>query len=212
MTKLWYLALLNKSNITELKFTKAAEQEQARAVNRLLSNEVDRLERERIELKKLLRKQAMHRGVRAVELGLKTEDLEAIEAAAAEAGLSANQSQVLQEDMLEKLQRNKSVDNAASWELKKELKELKIENNQLTRRVEDVASKNTGLNSRLTKVENEKTRFEAALKEALKQGKGSAQPEDQPEIYRLLALLEDKLNQSYPDITQHLKAQVTQEV
>ena len=49
---------------SELKFTKAAEQEQLRAINRLLSAEVERLERERIEMKKVFRKQAMHRGVR----------------------------------------------------------------------------------------------------------------------------------------------------
>lgn len=47
-------------------------------------------------MKKILRKQAMHRGVRAVELGLKTEDLEAIEEAAAETGLSANETSIIQ--------------------------------------------------------------------------------------------------------------------
>ena len=39
-------------------------------------------------------------------------------------------------------------------------------------------------------------------------GKAGGKLEDQPEIYRLLSLLEDRLNQSYPDVTQHLKAQV----
>ena len=40
-------------------------------------------------------------------------------------------------------------------------------------------------------------------------GKANAKPEDQPEIYRLLSLLEDKLNQApHPGLSQHLKAQV----
>ena len=82
--------------LPELRFTKAAKDEQLQALNRLLSTEVERLEAERVELKRLLRKQAMHRGVRAVELGLKTEDLEAIEEAASNTGLSANETSVIQ--------------------------------------------------------------------------------------------------------------------
>ena len=48
--------------ILELRFAKEAEQEQLRAINRLLNAEVERLEKERLELKKILRKQAIHRG------------------------------------------------------------------------------------------------------------------------------------------------------
>ena len=59
-----YLILLILPHL-ELRFTKAAQQEQAKAVNRLLAKEVERLEQERLQLKKMLRKQAMHRGVRS---------------------------------------------------------------------------------------------------------------------------------------------------
>jgi hypothetical protein len=38
-------------------------------------SQIERLEEERLELKRKLRKQALHRGQRAVELGLTVEDL-----------------------------------------------------------------------------------------------------------------------------------------
>ena len=144
---------------------------------------------------------------RAVELGLKTEDLEAIEEAAAEAGLSANESTIIQDQMIAKFQEMKSEERNTAVELKREVKELKIQNANLSKSVDELTQKNAEVTAKFSKVDKERERFEAALKEALK-NKAGAKLEDQPEIYRLLALMEDRLNQSYPDLTQHLKAQV----
>ncbi len=61
------------------------ETEQLKAVNRVLTQDVERLEDERLALKQKLIAQAMQRGQRAVELGLTTGDLAAAETAAAAA-------------------------------------------------------------------------------------------------------------------------------
>ena len=109
--------------------------------------------------------------------------------------------------MIAKFQELKSEERNTAVELKREVKELKIQNNNLSKSVDDLTQKNAEITAKFSKVEKEKERFEAALKEALK-NKAGGKLEDQPEIYRLLALMEDRLNQSYPDLTQHLKAQV----
>ena len=109
--------------------------------------------------------------------------------------------------MIAKFQELKSEERNTAVELKREVKELKIKNNNLSKSVDDLTQKNVEISAKFTRAEKERERFEAALKEALK-GKSGGKLEDQPEIYRLLTLLEDRLNQSYPDLTQHLKAQV----
>ena len=109
--------------------------------------------------------------------------------------------------MIAKFQELKSEERNTAVELKIEVKELKMQNSNLNKTVDNLTQKNAEITAKHTKVEKERERFEAALKEALR-GKGGGKLEDQPEIYRLLTLLEDRLNQSYPDLTQHLKAQV----
>eukprot|EP00117_Sycon_ciliatum_P009651 scpid6697/ scgid11854/ Centrosomal protein of 290 kDa; Bardet-Biedl syndrome 14 protein homolog; Nephrocystin-6 len=63
----------------ELQFNKRVTNEQEKAKARHLAREVERLESERVELKRQLLIQAMQRGERAVQLGLTTEDLIAVE-------------------------------------------------------------------------------------------------------------------------------------
>ncbi|KXJ08274.1 Centrosomal protein of 290 kDa, partial [Exaiptasia diaphana] len=69
----------DKLDIEEIKHKKKVKAEQAAAMNRVLVKEIERLEDERLKLKKQLRKQAMHRGARAVELGITAEDLADVE-------------------------------------------------------------------------------------------------------------------------------------
>jgi len=64
-----------KLDIEDVRHKKKLKAEQAVALNRALTKEIERLEEERLQLKRQLRKQAMHRGARAVELGITAEDL-----------------------------------------------------------------------------------------------------------------------------------------
>ncbi len=66
-------------DLTDLQRRRKVEQEQLRTVNRLLQEDVERLEDERLALKQKLLTQAMQRGQRAVELGLTAQDLEVAE-------------------------------------------------------------------------------------------------------------------------------------
>lgn len=109
--------------------------------------------------------------------------------------------------MIHKFQELKSEERNIVFELKNEVKHLKSQNSNLNKSVDELTQKNTEVTAKLSKANQEKERFEAALKEALKTRAGG-KLEDQPEIYRLLTLMEDRLNQSYPDLNQHLKAQV----
>ena len=70
--------------------------------------------------------------------------------------------------MIEKFQDMKSEDKSAAVELRKDNKTIKVQNINLNKAVEDINNKNTALIAKLTKTENEKERFEAALTEALK--------------------------------------------
>ncbi|XP_031551739.1 centrosomal protein of 290 kDa-like [Actinia tenebrosa] len=69
----------DKLDMEDIRQKKKVKAEQASAMNRVLVKEIERLEDERLRLKKQLRKQAMHRGARAVELGITAEDLADVE-------------------------------------------------------------------------------------------------------------------------------------
>ena len=56
-------------DLVAIRRKKAVKEEQAVALNSVLQREVERLEEERVNLKKALRQQAMERGEKAVKLG-----------------------------------------------------------------------------------------------------------------------------------------------
>eukprot|EP00842_Homolaphlyctis_polyrhiza_P002585 jgi/Hompol1/3327/HPOL_003201-RA len=66
-------------DLTTLRGSKAIEHEKERSLNIRLRQEIDNLERERLELKAALRMHALERGERAIGLGLTSEDLAAVE-------------------------------------------------------------------------------------------------------------------------------------
>eukprot|EP00050_Salpingoeca_kvevrii_P022999 m.136149 g.136149 ORF g.136149 m.136149 type:complete len:2171 (+) comp9899_c1_seq4:74-6586(+) len=66
-------------DLAGLRHRRNVELEQLRAMNRLLSKDIDKLEAERLELKQKLIAQAMDRGERAVDLGLTSADLSIVE-------------------------------------------------------------------------------------------------------------------------------------
>ena len=73
-------------DLSQYRYRRNVEVEQQKAVNRVLKKEIERLEEERQKMKSQLIKQAMHRGERAVQLGLNTEDLVTVEELAAVSG------------------------------------------------------------------------------------------------------------------------------
>lgn len=109
--------------------------------------------------------------------------------------------------MIDKFRELKSEEKNTAIELRKEVRDLKQLNTSLNKNLDEVSHKNIEITAKLSKAEAERERFESALKESLK-AKSGTRLEEQPEIFRLLLLLEDRLSQSYPDLNQHLKAQV----
>ena len=74
----------------------------------------------------------------------------------------------LQDQMLEKLQQIKGEERSEAAGLRKELKELKIRNSNLSLANDDLTSKHKEVSAKLGVSEKERERFESALKEALR--------------------------------------------
>lgn len=169
---------------------RAVKEEQAQALNLVLQKEVEKLEEERVQLKRTLRKHAMEKGERAVELGLSVMDLEPIDD---EIVITSSKSKIVrpstvridQESMHESIKETKNIENLViqSKLLEDENKVLKNENNQL----------------------------EIGLREihgALKSGIDSTTPVKVPALDKLIAMIEERNATGQYDTTVQLKAQI----
>eukprot|EP00794_Sanderia_malayensis_P012922 gene12922-14254_t len=185
-----------------LRKKKQIKEEQALALNRTLAREVERLEEERLQLKRMLRKQAMHRGERAVELGITAEDLEAVEEAALSSEpvikpvvlqhMHADVNTVkLQESVLHEKSKLEALTEKQKGQLGKfesENKELKDENKQLE----------IGLREIL-----------AAIKDNRLNGNESGQVDiNVPALEKLIAMIESRNAVGQYDVNIGLKSQI----
>ena len=146
-------------------------------------------------------------------MGLKTEDLEAIENMAVDGETlrpfqqAPEASFVVEEELVRKLKQSKTDEAKAFRELKMEVQEVKKGNSGLNLKLNQLSQDNSRLSNQLARLSEERDKLKSALMEALN-SKVGAKLEDQPDIARLLSLLEEKLEQSHPDLTEHLKKQV----
>ncbi|XP_065052482.1 centrosomal protein of 290 kDa-like [Rhopilema esculentum] len=188
---------------------KQVKEEQALALNRVLAKEVERLEEERQHLKKMLRKQAMHRGERAVELGLTTEDLVTVE------DLVSQEEPVIKPISVKEVH----ADATQSFAYHKGREMLNPEEkSKLEKSKEKMKSNVTKLENENKELKDENKQLEVGLREILALVKDNRFKEDQngpldlriPALEKLIAMIESRNAVGQYDTNLKLKAEIDQ--
>ncbi|XP_048578634.1 centrosomal protein of 290 kDa isoform X2 [Nematostella vectensis] len=221
----------DRLDIEEIKQKRKVKKEQSAALNRVLVKEIERLEEERVNLKKQLRKQALHRGERAVELGITADDLVDVEDEPDRTPVSRRF--VIDSDTEEARSRNKRLEgdiekkekeaDKITTEMKKferENKELKEENKQLEIGMREILAQLRENSQRSNEKGGGDTQSQAPpardtqqTQQHLTKEAGSASQAftvQVPALEKLMAMIESRNAAGQYDTTLHLKAQIDQ--
>ncbi|XP_051498711.1 centrosomal protein of 290 kDa isoform X3 [Apus apus] len=192
-------------DLNELRSSKALKQQQFRAEKQILLQEIERLEEERIELKKQVRKLAQEKGRKGATMGLDPGDVHITDSFTEEKELNKRKLDFLtSHDIAEVKAKNEYLANELS------VRERDLEKNEAA--IAKFQSKLKELSEENKQLEQGMREILQAVKEMQKDPsvKGGETALIIPSLDRLVNALESKNSEGIFDANVHLKAQVDQ--